>query len=582
MSKACPKRRFSRTTGRLTKPVQPVLPTTEERPPPTSDTLPPPIVSSAPSLPPPSILPSALQSTVPSTIPIAAIQPMPKSIEAFKPPEESNPLPYPEKPTFVPPKSISQSPKISPSSIPNPSPSVATTKQVQGYPNYGCYMYSVPVYSAFQPVSYPVIVPPNTSSRNDQPPATEVVYPLVQTKEATPLANEDKNSDAMPPDKPPDDMTKSQTDFEEHFTPKVVSTSLTEKVNQINETKIENKIEDSTSTVTMGLNKDSIKKPPAERFSLKTSIPISKIDMKCVTSTPEGFQAPMKKHFNPAFHTAKSESPKIEIQSNVLINDKSCKDTTNSPIPVNSISTLISAAEVINQAETQFRKPEPKLEPNMELKKDQSGQPNNLPSRPTFNAKDISKPNLSTSSHERSINEQKNQILLIQNKNSTNQKMLLAIQQQNPQVLLQRTTIDQKNAQPPSRPSSQIKKCKEELISENGSSSKVVSLKRTHQGDCDENDFENLITENQIYGNKIVVKEKTQGTLQEQEIKTKNKTEKPVQIPPKNVVLQSNFVYLSNVQFPANVMMFKNNVKVNNESSKVNTPPNEIINKILV
>ncbi|CAH3941593.1 unnamed protein product [Pieris brassicae] len=551
------------------------MPTTDDRAQQTADSMP---NVSAPSLTP---MLSTVQS-VPSTIPIATIQPMPKSSEPLKPPDDTTS--FPEKPTFVPPKSISQSPKISPSSIPNPSPSATTTKPVQlGYANYGCYMYSVPVYSAFQPVSYPVLVQPNNNNKpvTDQPTATEVVYP--QTRDGT-LSAEGKVEEKFPETIPGE--TKSQTDFEENFTPKVIPAKIETKIPEGIKSKIDsvNDNLNSPGPISSPMFKDPNKKPTSERFSLKTSIPISKIDMKCVTNTSDSLQSSqLKKPFNPAFHNSKVDTPKIEIQSNVLINEKKLKDVPGS---TNSISTLITAAEVINQAETQFRKPDVKTdeEQNKDVCKTSMLPPNIIPSRTIFNPINLDSitPKFTSPSQERKNDQKSNQLLLIQNKNSSNQKMLLAIQQQSPQLPLQRSGVDQKNLQTPSRQSSQAKKCKEELDNENETSSKVVSLKRMHQDDCDENDFENLITENQIYGNKIVVKEKSQGTLQEQEIKNKNKVDKAILPTSKNLVLQSNFVYLSNVQFPANVMMTKNN-KVNNETIKPSVneiKPNADISKI--
>lgn len=193
------------------------------------------------------------------------------------------------------------------------------------------------------------------------------------------------------------------------------------------------------------------------------------------------------------------------------------------------------------------------------------------------------KPNFSNKPPDDGFNEQQN--LMFLQKQKQNPKMLLTIQP-TPQVLLQRTNFESKNLQAPSRLSSQSKKS--EIIAE--SSSKVVALKRLHQDNCDENDFENLITENQIYGNKIVVKEKSQAT--QEEWKNKVKVEKQVgqdwnnklkidvkDKPPesKNVSLQPNIVYVSNVQFPANLMMIKNSSKIcqTTDSTKIKVSPIE-------
>ncbi|KAL0861778.1 hypothetical protein ABMA27_009252 [Loxostege sticticalis] len=524
---------------------------------------------------------------------------IPKPSEPFKPPEEPTFL---EKPPFLPqPKPISHSPKISPSSIPNPSPSVTTNKQVEpGYPSYGGYLYSIPGYSAFQPVSYPGVVQPNQAPlvQNEPPTNDFVPFPMILPKETT--AEEKQSAEVKPASEPPRNPTpvelpKPQTDFEEHFTPEIVPppsmTSMSEST-QSSECKmsITSLTQGSGATVTIPsqvVNKDTKAKPP-ERYSLKTSIPISKIDLKCVNTPPDTvFQNSMTKKVpvSQPFQSQKPENaPRVEIQSNIVIKtaqEPEVKEPKPCP-PNNSISTLINAAEAINKNESQFRKPDPKP---IEITNDAKDtpppftpQPANPMPRPIFNPinVDSNKVNYSNKPPDGPINEQKNQILFIQNKNPSNPKMLLTIQQPNPQVLLQRTNFESKNLQAPSRLSSQSKKCKEELVNDNGSSSKVVALKRLHQENCDENDFENLITENQIYGNKIVVKEKSQGTQQEQDLKNKVKVDKPIQNETKNVVLHPNFVYLSNVQFPANLMMIKNNPKVTQSTETNIIKPNKI------
>ncbi|CAH2097962.1 unnamed protein product [Euphydryas editha] len=521
---------------------------------------------------------------------------------AIKPTEtsKSEEQQFPEKqcpPTYIPPKIISHSPKISPSSIPNPNPSVTTTKQVEpGYPSYGGYMYSVPGYSAFQPVSYSGIVQPSSTTI---PPAINpesnnadfIPFPVTSVKD-TPLVSKENE---IKENKVEDSITRNslpkiETDFEDQFMPEIIPAVSLSDDNKTKST--ESKM--SVTSLTQGsgaivtipsqvVNKDIKKKLP-ERFSLKTSIPISKIDMKCVNNPPDSlFQNNLaKKPFNPAFHTpnVKENAPKIEIQSNIIIksasNESDSKDISAVTPPNNSISTLINAAEVINKTDNQYKTSEIKPEITNESKEPIfHSSPSNA--CPLFNPINLesNKPNFQTKSADSAFNDAKNQIVFIQNKNPSNTKMLVAIQQQNPQVLLQRTNYDPKNLQTPSRPSNQPKKCKEELVNDNSTSSKVVSLKRMHQDNCDENDFENLITENQIYGNKIVVKEKSQGTLQEQDLKQKTKMEKSNQAETKNVTLQPNFVYLSNVQFPANLMMIKNNSKVNNESNKMRVTVNE-------
>ncbi|XP_022818165.1 uncharacterized protein LOC111350739 [Spodoptera litura] len=489
-----------------------------------------------------------------------------------------------EKPVFpIPTKPIPHSPKISPSSIPNPNPSVMTPKQVDGYPNFGSYLYSIPGYSAFQPINsvqYPPIIPPTMPPpiQPEVPTSEYMPFPTMSKEPHTPMVDVETTMDM----EPPKDLPKQQTDFEEHFTPEIITaTSMPEVANpQTTESKmsITSLAQGSGATVTIPSqlpNKEFNKKKP-ERFSLKTSIPISKIDMKCVSNPPDtAFQNSLaKKPFSSSFT---KDSPRVEIQSNIVIKsatiEPEVKELKPSVPPTSNICTLINPSEPVNKTDNQFRVPEPKIDTPSEVKDTPSMQ------RPLFNPINIetSKVNFSKPP-EQSYNEQKNQIVFIQNKNNTNPKMLLTIQQQNPQVLLQRANFDSKNLQAPSRLSSQSKKCKEDVVNES-TSSKVVALKRLHQENCDENDFENLITENQIYGNKIVVKEKSQGTSQEQDLKTKKVTEKVTTTvtETKNVVLQPNFVYLSNVQFP-NLMMIKNNSKVTQtpDSNKPKLAPKEI------
>ncbi|CAG9792614.1 unnamed protein product [Diatraea saccharalis] len=528
--------------------------------------------------------------------PPAVIAPLPKPVESFKPTEEPNL--FTEKPAFLTqPKPISHSPKISPSSIPNPSPSVTATKQAEpGYPNYNSYLYSIPGYSAFQPVSFPGVIQPNQASvQNDVTSNDFVPFPKIVTTEAIveeKIYTDVKTLTDTQTNQPQVAIPKPQTDFEEHFTPEIIP-AVSVDTNQTSECKlsITSLTQGSGSTVTIPSqipNKDTKTKTP-ERFSLKTSIPISKLDLKCVNTPPDPVftntvtkKVPVSQPFQ---NKQCDNGSRVEIQSNIVI--KSALDSENKEVKGNSqnnsISTLINAAEAINKTETQFKKPDTKSEISTDVKDlalPMTTQSSNVISRPLFNPINVetNKTGFLNKPPDGSFNEQKNQILFIQNKNATSSKMLLTIQQQNPQVLLQRTNFDSKNLQAPSRLSNQNKKCKEEVVNDGSISSKVVALKRLHQENCDENDFENLITENQIYGNKIVVKEKSQGTSQEQDLKSKGKIDKPNQNETKNVVLQPNFLYLSNVQFPANLMMIKNNTKVTQSSDVLKTnkvPSNE-------
>lgn len=511
--------------------------------------------------------------------PKPAIIPNPESIKT-----EETPF---EKPAFRLPKPVaSHPPKISPSSIPNPSPSISTTKSPEtGFPNYGSYLYSIPGYSAFQPVSFSSVVQPHSGPVIAE--ATKPDFLPFSPDTAKEPVGEDRlviNEDVKPNVNP-----SKQQDFEEHFTPEIVQAAQNPETHSKTQTESKMNItsltQGSGATVTIPnqVNKNSRKKP--ERFSLKTSIPISKIDIKCVTSSVDTFQNSTKKPvFNPAFQKEIVEKPKVEIQSNIVIKTATKQtDVKEKPAvvsPNNSINTLINAAEAINKIDNQFRASEIKTDVSSQpttVKKPPS--PNLQPApavvqRPMFNPLNLEKPNFPLKPPEGGFNEQKNQILYVQNKNITNPKMTLQ-NPKNPQVLLKRTNFDSKNLQAPSRLSNQSRKVKE-VVADKATSSKVVALKRLHQDNGDENDFENLITENQIYGTKIVVKEKSQGVKQEQDLKAKGK-DKQTQSDTKNVVLQPSYVYVSNVQFPANLIMIKPNSKTcqTTDSYKTKVSPSE-------
>ncbi|XP_050667805.1 uncharacterized protein LOC126967402 [Leptidea sinapis] len=546
------------------------------------------LVMSAASLPTTqSTLPLHSSMTTLPTIPVATIQPMQKTSEALKPPEESITLPLlPEKPEtakFIQPKPIST--KISPSSIPNPSPSIATTKQGQvSYPNYSRYMpYSAPIYSAFQPVSYPSIVQPTTTAVQQPTPSPTNTFTTTPTSaftspnvfvSVTNEALEAKNSVlAMDQNKNHansgassiGDIKIAQKNIENLFPSKTTSPVLKQEMkNSTNEQQknITPASHETHQTTAPLIDNETNKKIPAERFSLKTSIPICKIDFKCVNPS-DNFLCTSKQKtiFNPLFNTSSHDNTNnISIQGSS--DKKEIEDKIDNNVTNNTISTLLTAAEVINQSETKTTDVETKDNDDNFLQCSKSQ------AKPIFNPLNIESSTIHKIQNDvLTERDQTGQILLIQNKKSCNNKMLLTIQQQPPHLMIQRTPVEPKNMQTPSRPSSiQTKKCKEELINSSGTSSKVVSLKRMHQDNCDENDFENLITENQIYGNKIVVREKSQGILQEKDVKPKSNTEIYISTENKNVLVQPNFVYLSKV--PTNVMMIKKSNQTSSDNNK--------------
>nr|XP_021204151.1 uncharacterized protein LOC101741809 [Bombyx mori] len=206
--------------------------------------------------------------------------------------------------------------------------------------------------------------------------------------------------------------------------------------------------------------------------------------------------------FNHAFNKADS-SPRIEIKSNVVIRPASECENKTSIHPVtksnNSISTLINAAEAISKIEHQFKSPEPKKDSELKKKPYASGNSDNK---------------LSISNKAQKNEYPKDSI--VSTDNNQNPKIL----RKNPQVVLQRTNLDQKTVSSKSRKLLQKnEKIEEDNVTASSLSSNEIASKRTHQESCDVNDFESLITENQIYEDKIVVKEKTQDTSQEDDLK---------------------------------------------------------------
>ncbi|GBP56505.1 hypothetical protein EVAR_42698_1 [Eumeta japonica] len=449
---------------------------------------------------------------------------------------------------------MSQSPKISPSSIPNPNPSVTTTKTIEsGYPKYGGYLYSIPGYSAFQPINYQNL-------------ALTTNPPTLLSNEHSNLWSSIRKDSICADEKILDDksgmdskISKPQTDFEDNFTSEIVSTPETKK-------------------------------------------PLNQESTMQITSLAQGSAFNLPKIHAPYANISpvNAESTRVEIQSNVVIKSANCKDVEtkvmvaeNRSVNASNISTLIDAAEALKNEPTHWEKsPEGAIQKqeakdNLNTLNTQSNSQSissilksmSPMKQAAVNGSSVQDTTAKTNSINPSdnYNDQKNQILFFPNKNSSNPKMLLTISQSqhNPQVLLQRTNFESKNVQAPSRLSTPTK-TNEELSGKTEKPSEVVSLKRLHQDDGDENDFENLITENQIYGNKIVVKEKSQATLQDRDLKNKNITNKTpdkntqTATDTKSLVIQPNILYVSNVQFPANLMMFKNG-KVNQiEPLKIN------------
>ncbi|KAL4717740.1 hypothetical protein ACJJTC_000889 [Scirpophaga incertulas] len=509
----------------------------------------------------------------------------PKAAESYKPPEDANHLL--QKHAYLPQLNpIPLSPKISPSSIPNPNPSVATAKQAE--PNYNSYLYSVPGYSAFQPVAYPGAKQVNPGTTLEFKQNHEFVQnPQVTSQES--VTEEKRPETKMTPESQQRqvDLPKNQPSFEKINSPDIIPTRLSLESGKKSECmmSITSLTQGSGATVTIPSQFDAHvpKLNTPDRFPLNTTnVTGNKVEVKsvsnhrCETVTSNSM---LKKLPNgQVYYNQNNEiTPKIEIQSNIVIKNAQVEARKTDKIKQNTnISSLINAAETINKTDTNFKIPEPKSDVYSGFNDTSllyQSQISNTIQRPLFNPINIeSKNQLSQNKLVDSLsNEQKNQILLIPNKNNVaTPKMLFTIQQQSQQVLLQKNNIESKNLPAPSRLPVQTKKSKEEIINDNESSSNVVAFKRLHQENSDENDFENLITENQIYGNKIVVKEKSQGTSQEQDIRNKNKT---VQNDTKNVVLQPNILYLSNVKFPANLMVIKDNSKTPaqiNDTAKIN------------
>lgn len=551
-------------------------------------------------------LPSETSSAPPITT-LAAPSPI-KQLEPPRSNEDMNTF-LDKAPFIAPVKPISHSPKISPSSIPNPSPSVTTNKLEPGFPNYGGYLYSVPGYSAFQPVAYQNLgvtqnlpsgfPPPPTQTEN--PPSFTPFLPVSRDPKDKSETDTNRHSDNKSNTENSNDSIERpfqmETDFEAQFTPEIVQapTEVIQKEPTESKLNITSITQGSGATITIpsketGFSNYEPKKKQTERFSLKTSIPISKIDMKCVATAADGsFHNALNKKFNSHLnqnsqHSKTGEgSQRVEIHSNILI--KSAQDDVKETDSVKQqIITNLNSTDSLSTVDPE-KNNDDIINETKEIKSNFLTQSPNMP-QICISSNQLSTELTNTMSNVKppdiSYTDQKNQILFIQNKNnSANPKMLLTITQPqtSSQVVLQRNNMEPKNLLAPSRLSSLCNKSTETLNETSKSAAnKVVSLKRLHQDNGDENDFENLITENQIYGNKIVVKEKSQGTQQEQDLKVKSLPNKNFATEisnltlndTNNLVLQPSILYVSNVQFPGNLMMIKNNTKLNvADSAKV-------------
>lgn len=162
--------------------------------------------------------------------------------------------------------------------------------------------------------------------------------------------------------------------------------------------------------------------------------------------------------------------------------------------------------------------------------------------------------------------EMKKKYLIVPSSHLTNQ-LVLAISSKPSQtnsILISKGMVqDESNISNPVQSSPLLTASKEGVqivATSTETNSKVVALKRLHQDNYDENDFENLITENQIYGNKIVIKEKSHPIAskncnipspQPKRIVQNGNPLLEVTTNPK-LVVQPNYLYMSNINLQPN------------------------------
>lgn len=451
-----------------------------------------------------------------------------KSIEDKQDPKSSS---YKVQPTYN---------LISPSSIPIPNPSISTKPSTivhdNSYASYANYMCPVSNFSAYSSTPYTIgisnpqiptpdknLVPETITIEDDN--ANHAISMLDKSESREDVA---KNSAKM--------------NFEDRFFHKIASPKRLI---------IDAKPSNVESAETLKDLLDKTAQSKNEKFSLKTSIPISKLDFKTVSSNgdlilPTPYNTNSSKFSIHSMNDSKSildsknaeNKPVYALETNGGFTKKkfdSKKGEYNAKTDHKKSKNYVTDCQII------------KAKPIWGIQEKLNDTPNQNQNHQTFpnviNQYDNNKVfkqstvksiiehfNTDNSKHMKYNveNDAEKKIVFIPSMNHSN--MMLALSQPTP--ITSNSILMSKNV--PEGSNSPIKKPKERLLlMDNVKESKVVALKRLHQDNFDENDFENLITENQIYGNKIVIKEKSHAISTKN---VKNTTDKS---------LQSNYLFVN-------------------------------------
>lgn len=541
---------------------------------------------------------------------------------------------------------------ISPSSIPNPNPSTLGKQLV--YPAYGTYItYPIQGFAPFQTIQYPGVNPLQTQQDNEtfiinmDQGATEAVFTNDPERNNTQIIIDNEQlistdaSSNMPheSDRFQDNSTQIGVSKNLLVAPKELDPKAAKSIIIIKEDKscsanimLEKKL--SYRKINPVNNMRNIGKlvPPVKPivsqptkvdnvFSLKTSIPISKIDMRSINShndvgtsktmllKPPGnetIESKLNEPQNSPILGLESNKGQLEsqqqiflkmdnkqnffLQNNAVMHPQSiikmpvAGDTT--PAELNSDAGASFRGQVVNTLANQG------IRENTFIVAAQNHQFNlgthvsnfnpirsvnetsnvcartNRPlmtTRPFSEKYSIDASKSIINLQDPNSNELKQKYLLVPTSHITSQ-LVLAISSKPSKttttVLSKGKLQDESNIPKPLQSSPLLKAPKEGVkvvATAPETNSKVVALKRLHQDNCDENDFENLITENQIYGNKIVIKEKSHIANKNCNIPSPQPkiiiqngnpllevTTKP------NLVVQPNFLYMSNINLQPN------------------------------
>lgn len=535
---------------------------------------------------------------------------------------------------------------ISPSSIPNPNPSTLGKQLV--YPAYGAYItYPIQGFAPFQTIQYPGVNPLQTQQDN----GTFIINMDQGASEST--LDPDRNNAHVIIDKEQITSTEASSNmphesdrFQDNSTQIGVSKNMLATPVELDQkaTKIlpVNKEDKSCSANIVSEKKPAHRKinpvpnarigklvPPLKPivtqtnkkdnvFSLKTSIPISKIDMRSINSHNDVGTSKTMLVKPPENETVESKlnesqnSPILGLDSNnesqqqmflKIDNKQNFFLQNNAVMHPQSIIKMpvpsdVAPAEEKSDAGASFRGQIVNTLANQGIRENtfivtaqnhqfnmgthvsnfnpiRSVETSNVcarTNRPLMTTRPFSdKYSIDASKgiinlQDSNSKELKKKFLLVPSSHLTNQ-LVLAISSKpshTNSILISKGMVQEESNIPNPLQSSPLLTASKEgvqiVATSPDTNSKVVALKRLHQDNYDENDFENLITENQIYGNKIVIKEKSHPIAskncnipspQPKRIIQNGNPLLEVTTKP-NLVVQPNFLYMSNINLQPN------------------------------